>query len=960
MIHQYPFRIGKSYHDGSRRQIVDPSMGLLHPNVRKRRLTTTSEEKVGKSSTVTTTKQKELEKLEGYTERMLRSTVVPWGTFRPTDWDNTIHAFVKWTETPFSNSGYGITSAESILKRLKYELLTLRRKNPLFVQRKIQIEELTWTLLRSWMELHRKNPMSIISLERSEAVLFSLLLEKNTLFPIEEYLEILDGWLGLQSSYGSERAALLFLQSTTGTKFDHLNLSRHASQLGQRLDRIILSVIEHVKRDKAIDLNTQILERLETLSWKDWVISETTLHAMDELVFQRLMKESSDMPIPSSNVRKTITVSPFEAEAMQKRMVHMFQTGGIENQEDMTKVLNRIKTMEHPSDELIKAMVDFFIRIGDVSNASIWILHLSPDYMFANNSSIPHHSIVDQLLEAWSKEESHPQVPWRAEEVFRQILNRQEEGTVLVSTQTMNQILKIWNQSSDPSAKRKIREWFSQTTETMNLKPDESSIYYALTAIDTNTPQSEVLFEHVFRVWDDWNQNEKQHITDLLLDVLWKAPILPKVAIELLARIKADDSVLVPRDRFLLLLHRAFSQHNPPDVPRLIETVSERLGMLDLTFHEAAIYVLIKDRRDHITTAESVWRSALQQAAVSNPASEDLATFLTSVTKIYTNNEKKLYDEAETLLIAAEELLLPTVGHNSQGMEFPVPMDAYKLLIVRNWYRAQTATKVIEVCKRVRALYGQGYINLLPDQDFYLAYLKAMSVVSQNPSELIEIFDDIVQIYEEDRSKYKCKPNADIVNTILMSIKSNVKDPKEAWQQSLNLSRRMKSLDTIPDAKTLNLLMQNAIKGENQRLVYTVVVGLYNQFEQFTLEPDSRTFHSVVSACGYAKEEDKESALNLGLQMFGEIRKRGETTVFTYASLTKSLRRLLRKGPLADKVVTSTLQLCYQDGLLAPEVRQAYQSMATDTTWKEIYAKKLTEGKEEPFDWHRHLPSTAN
>jgi hypothetical protein len=932
-----------------------PNSSLVAPRVKKRRFSSNYHDEIRNSSGLLV-QGEELEKLERYTDRVLWSQVVPLGTLSPADWDNVLGALEMWTASQLSTSGLAMGNAERLLERLQYEISAMSATSPLYATRMIQLEEMRMTILRAWLKIHRKNPTSIMAMDRSEAVLLYLL-QTSTLVPAGELLEVLDGWLSQRTSQGSQRAAALLLESTTDPY--HHDLAGHASQLGPRFDRTIRSVLQTVERDTAIDLNTQILERFEYLRtnppWNDIEISEATLTAIDELFFQQFMEESLET---SSAKASKVTMSPFEAEAMQKRMVDVLQNGAKADQEDVTKLIPRIEAIENPSDMLLTALVDFYLRVGDVTKASPWVLRLPTGQIFATTSTGEALTVVDRLLDAWSQQ-SHPQAPWRAEEVFRQILDRIGDDESLLTTSTMNRMLRIWGQSSDPSAHRKTREWFVRMTESMNLKPDESSLYYALAATDKNSPPSEPLYESILDAWDGWNKDDKQKVADLLVESLWTATTVPKQALNILARMKTDD-LTISRERLMPLLRRALFDVDPSSIPQIIEDMTKSCGKLDLIFHEAAISVLMKDTPGHPTTAEIVWQSALEAASKNTDTidSGDLTFFLTSVMKMYINLNRQLYARGKAFLLAAEKLFLPLSSNGEGGKKSLIPLDAYKALIVRKWYRPETAFNAIAMCERVRSLYGQGFINLRPDQDVYLAYIRAKSIVSERPQDLAEILDEMVKLYEQTMTD-SCKPNADIFNTIFESLKTNATSPEDAWQQSLKLWKQMKSLDVAPDTKTLNLLILSAVKGENPASVYTTVSDLYKQFELLKLEPDSMTLHAMISACGFAKEGDRKPALNMCLQMFGEIRKRGKMTVFTYSSLTKSLRRLVRKGPLADKVVTSTLQLCYQDGLLAPEVRQAYQSMTTDIVWKEIYGKKLREGNEEPDDWHRRLPNTS-
>lgn len=896
------------------------------------------------------------------TSYLLRSQRTPLGTLNRETWENAIDAFDSWTTlAQQSSNGYAIITAERLLERLQYELLVSSSVNPDYNARVLQLQTMRMTIIHAWLNIHTSYPSSTMALERAEN-LYIKLIETSPLLPVPELLDILDYWLGQETSLGSERAATLLLEVTTDPY--HFDLADHASVVGERFDSTIISLLQTVDLEIAATLNTQLLGRIDDLKrnfgWDGLRLSDATLTALDEHFYQQAIEEPLEATTSShlgTKEESRISFSSFEAEAMQKRMIDMLKKGGANDKESIAKLIPRVEALESPNDQLVGALLDYYLRVEDAINASVWILRLTPDQIILKQSADDSAATrLDQLLDVWLQE-PHQRAPWRAEEVFRQILDGVGEGNIALSTSTMNRLLKIWHQSGDPASHRKVREWFSRMTESMNMKPDGSSLYYALAAMDENSPTSDAMYESILIEWGSWSDDEKKDVAALLVESLQKARRLPRAALEILARIVADDLGL-SRQTCLPLLRQAFSRIAPEEILDTMERLVESPGLRDLTFHEAAIHSVIKDTRKYLDIAESVWRNAFE-VTKKEPTiikSGELSAFLGNVMQMY--KFRKLYDAGEVFILAAEELFLIENYDGTDENISLIPLDAYKSLIVRNWFRQETSDRVIAICERVIELYKNGFNNLRPDQEFYAAYIHAKSVIANDPDELVEVLNEMVALYENSNNEASCKPNAAVFNPIFLVIKSKISSSKEAWRQSLKLWQRMEALDVAPDTKTLSILILCATKGENQKSAFSTIVDLYKKFEEHKLEPDSRTYHAIISACGLAKEGDQE-ALNLCLKVFGEIRKRGETTIFTYASLTKSLRRLLPKGPLADKVATSTLELCCRDGLLAPEVREAYQSMINSATWQKIYGQNLTEKNEEPDDWHRHLPNSS-
>lgn len=916
-----------------------------------------------------------------YTKHVLRSQRVPLGTMSQEEWDDVVAAVHMWMTTTTTTtqrvSGYAIDSAEHLLQRLFYEMAatatSTRTATPGYNNEHLRtnkLMELRDMILNSWLKLHEQYPFSMMALDRSEKILLSILqnhewnhhlenAEEESSFPVSELLVLCDGWLQLKSLEGTKRAAELLLCTTTDPY--HPFLADYSTEWNKRFDRTISDVLSKFDRNTAGHLSSHLLERMDFLKhealWKGMELSEATQSAIERFSFQNSPDEKSDMGEASNapaGLTKT-TLSSFEVGAMEKRMIEILRKA---DPLEVAKILPRIEAIEEPGDDLMFHLVDFYLGQGDAQSATIWIQRLNPTVILSENpSGDPGSALVDRLLDAWSVQ-MHPRAPWRAEEIFREILGRAgEEATVTVPT--INRLLQIWSQSSDPAAKRKVREWFSRMTDTMHLKPDGTSLHLVLKAMDGNSSSSETLFTRILNEWNSWEQNKKQEIADTLIDVLWSSNDLPLAALTILTRIKSD-SLSFSQERYLFLLHRAFLDQDPNAVLKTIERLTDETETMDLTLYEAGIYTLIKRDGKHLDTAEALWRSALEriQNHHLNVDSDGLAGFLLGVVKMYT--KWKHYSHGEAFLTAAEAVLLPLRNSDDDKKISPIPLESYKALMVRNWYRAETADKVIALFERIQSLYEEGYINLRPDEDIYLAKLRATAVLSENVADLESTLNEMNEAYQISQDE-SCKPHAEAFNVLLLAIKNKANDPNEAAKQTLEVWNRLLLWDVTPNTKTINFVMNSVIKGNDPKSTYLTVMDLYRKLEEFKVEPDSHTFHLLISACGTAGPNEREDALQLCLKTFGDIRTLGATTVFTYASLTKSLRRLLRGGPVtvADKVATTTLKLCYQDGLLAPEVRKAYESIISSGVWEKIYGQHISPDNEEPEEWHRHLPKPS-
>ena len=936
---------------------------------RKRRYFSSGQHGSEKSSSSAATtaiadKNAEARNLESYTSYVLRSQRVPLGTVSSDEWDDVVAAASMWT-TQMENKGLSIDNAERLLQRLQFEMITTSNAAPdVCSSRTAVLKELRFAVLQSWLELLKRHPSSTLALNRSESALWNVLEMDlgdggTTSFPVEEMFLVMDRWLDQQTAEGALRASEFLLSCTTERFLPYLE--EYSTNVNMRFDGAIASLLERAEYTKAQDLSAQLLDRMDFLkheaSWDRIELSVETQKALERAAFQSYddISDTAEPAAAREHMTKA-TLSSFEAAAVANRLTEVLRKAGPDDREEIAnKVIPRIDAMEDPSEQLIVCLLDYYLRIGDAPSASVWTPRLSTDVMLSRTSEDGSLSLADRLLDAWSLQK-HPRAPWRAEEIFRQILDGANDGTN-VPVSTMNRLLQIWSASSDPASNRKVREWFSRMTDTMNLKPDGESLHLVLQAMDGNSSSSHTLFERILEEWNTWEREEKQEIVDTLMEVLSKEKQMTPSALTLLVRIK-NDGFELPRETYLPLLSTAFLSIDDDSVPETVTRLNDDSKKIDWALYEAAIRSLIKREGKQLGTVETLWQGAFQKLAADASTegnSTEIADFLTGVMMEFA--KWKHYGAGETFLNQAERSLAANEKSGSEKT-WPIPLAAYKLLIRRNWYKAEITDKVISVCERLISLYKDGHVDLRPDKDVYLAYLRASTVVSDDPSDLVKILDEMASSYQEVPEE-SCKPHAEVFNVILLAMKNKIENPKAAMEASLGIWKRLNDLGVTPDTKTINLVMHSIIKGNSNKTTYSSITHLYSKFQEHGLEPDSHTYHLLISACGTARTLERDDALKLCLQAFGEIRRRGATTVFTYASLTKSLRRLLLgvHVPVADKVATRTLKLCYEDGLLAPEVREAYESMISKGVWKAIYAQHMSDANEEPEEWHRNLPN---
>ena len=510
-------------------------------------------------------------------------------------------------------------------------------------------------------------------------------------------------------------------------------------------------------------------------------------------------------------------------------------------------------------------------------------------------------------------------------------------------------MIAIWKASDDPSASRKIIDWYTQM-KTLMIAPCISTLKVTVEALSTDSVDNTLEFvsSDVLKHWDNFTQEDKVEIANALLGVISLKKDTSDSILSLIHRFRADD--LVPDKVMMEVLLASVPIDGPvSEVSTIVHSFENKIDETQLSIYTAAIDKLLKMKDDAKAEIRSLYDDAMKQIVTNRNAidANDLSEFLYSIVAMHVN--RKSYSEAEMCLKKPEDSLLSKVNV-SNDHHSPIPLKCYKKIIVRNWYTDKTAQKVEESFEKVMDLYHRGYRNLQPDSELYTAYIEARVVrkkdVEHNLGAMIESYQlgDNIEL----------KPEAKAFNAVLLSLASDKRNAKQLSDKSVNLLNTMSALDVQPDIKTLNLVLKNAIKGKNKN-VYELSTMLMEMMKTNNLIPDTHTLHSIIDACGSAPSDDREGALKRCVTTFGEIRKQDIVGPITYGILSKVVFRLTSKGARADKVGESLLSMCCDDGLLTSEVKGRLESMMSRSAWEKQYVSRLSTDGRDPADWNRNV-----
>ncbi|KAL3941491.1 MAG: hypothetical protein SGBAC_004160 [Bacillariaceae sp.] len=456
--------------------------------------------------------------------------------------------------------------------------------------------------------------------------------------------------------------------------------------------------------------------------------------------------------------------------------------------------------------------------------------------------------------------------------------------------------------------------------------------------------------------WEGLGGKEKGHFVQQATQLIVLEQEMTALVEEVLRKLNSEASV-IPATLFASLFQELSERtSNPKIIVEILKRVSDLEDDLNLPLHKAAVQALFKYEKKSLDDIETIYNDVLerivrQNGQVVKPA--EFGDFLHGLLAMLTY--RNLFNEAEEYLRRAEKTLLQS--KSLKGEDSMISIDCYQRLIRRKWYTPKTAPRVISTFRRLKGIYRSGYSNLLPNQEIFTSYTKALATVEKDARKVEKALDEMLELYRKTREE-SCKPNVEIFQTILLAYRQDATKTKVAGKKSLELLDRMKSLEVVPDAKCLNYVMQCVNKSSNDD-VFETVSELYTMFAQHGFESDSFSRHSLMDACASARSSNQDAALTTSLETFAQIRQDDQVGPQTYPILTRVLMRVLSKGSdRADKVAKAVFQACCDDGYWQANggpLKKRFKSLFSRSAWHEVYTKQLDRNKDEPRLWSRNI-----
>lgn len=883
--------------------------------------------------------------VDKFTHFALNSHHIPLGSMTQDQWLDILDAIDAWLRI---GGGFSVHSAECLLERLIAEHAATHIPG-LSQDRTRILFDAQLLVLQSWVECFRGSESSShLALIKAQRALERRLelpsqlggMVHPTKFPLEEFVAVVGGFLTFRTQSGSEGAGHLLLQITGDMDEIELNTVEYACSLGPLFEDCAIQLLEvDMKNDLALDLLERMRILKENRCWRQMEIPD---------VAERMLLESSLDQITESNQfgsNDVAQLSSFEQEAIERRLIDVVTSAN--ESDDVQRIIQKMSNIQLNA-KLITALIEFYLRVGDVESAAEWLQKL-------DTSSLVSSNLIESIIESW-RAQSGTRVVWRVDEVFKNIFSKvQREGKIQsLNTQAFYSTILMWSTSGDTAADRKIVDWYSQM-KTWEVQPDTATLKLILHAAVRGGFEGSIQFvaKDLSNRWKSLEAPEKEELVGSLIGLASLKGVDVATISFLMDGLRTEE--VLPKQQlcrtFLNLLHA--DSASASDVMKILNSFGNTKGDTDLSLFALAIQILFKVEQKPVADVESVYDRALGviQEYRTEIDDNDISQFIDGVIAMHVH--RKLYSEAGSCLQKAENKLLAN-PESSKNVSI-IPLECYKRLIVRKWYTVKTAPRVERTFERLTGLYRSGYFNLKPDCEIYAGYIRALSACGKDVETPL---NEMIEMYKANGTKSSV-PSVEPFNVVLLSYGQGKEKTTNAGEKSIALFNRMITLGVDPDIKTLNFVLKNVIRGSNQN-PYVIVSGLMARVEAKKMQHNSFTLHFVLEACGSAHSGDRESALKKCLSTLGEIREKGYVGRATYGICSRVIYRLLSKGARADKVAVSVMSLCREDGWFDSEVRDRLQSLMSPVAWEQQYIAELTPGSQEPADWSRNIrPETS-
>lgn len=858
---------------------------------------------------------KDNQTLAKFTDLVLDRRRTPLGTLSAEQWEDCLAAMVEWLETGEEKLiGYSVDIVDRILHRLLAE-----RATHSLASRGHESDLKPWlaAVVHAWLQMNLKHPQSLLALERADSLLSNLLLSwyrrghfTDKDLPVEQGVAVLQSLLALRSPVGALRATQLLL-------------SEHYAVMWT-LDKTNVVPCFHEALKQAVEFAPDCSGCAESLMDEMKQLAEdpawTGVQVKEEGLIQA-MEGYFDEGLHSAKS----ALSPFEAEALGRRILQSITSAGEEDKETVEKLIRHWETTKPTSDgvnSFARELTDYYIRIGDPQLATRWLSSWATNSADAPGDKMERYTNVIGL---WTKS-GDSQAPWRAEELLERAEMLAKDAEVAVDDSLYASMANSWMTCSDPNAGRKALQLLQRMhgfDPLLFATVLRSSRGRALIVSDDVLAAIAVMERH----WEALPSNVTTEAIESVATIIGESK-LSDCAFEL-AQLFGRHT-FVPAEDICVTLLAAFSETSDP------QAVLELMASLayctppSLKCYQTALSSLLAIRHRPKFDETRHLLTVLIDDVVNglNASTGEVNEAMLSVLDAFTAVRREL--DAAAVLEEAEEKLIPEDPSTLEP--FPISLECYRK-VATVFFVKDKYDDVEAIFDKVRNYYRSGHPDMAPDNRFYNLCMASLS--KEGPHTLEEqedLLNEISKLYTE-TAEERFKPIDTMFRGIFVCLQAQcTPEPDRALKWIEEVSR----LGIVMSAPFCFNIAMHLVLTSDKSNAFELVTKVMDALQAAKVEPDFYTLHNVLKACAKANKSHREQALRTALETFEQIRERGFVNQTTYLIVLDILDRFAPTDMVADgtrDVISSIFDLFRQDGKLSEEANRhfmVYGSLAVE------------------------------
>ena len=640
--------------------------------------------------------------------------------------------------------------------------------------------------------------------------------------------------------------------------------------------------------------------------WKD---TEDVLYGkiqtitQEEVLFSSL-EDGDDV----SNSHKTdnvkVKMMEFLKDASRKHITKVLQF------ED--KIL-RIPNFELTQD-ICESMLDYYLRVKAPKESAAWLQRLDRCGATSIFDKVP---AVLRLL-ADSKEVASP---WRAAELFKRMEQLEEQGEGIITTDMYHSCCKIWAQSEEAVATKKVQEILIKqisaskdgnrdkipTAETFDLVfkflldgPEGARTVFQFAASQLNVADKILLNEKVGTLLP----------TLVGFGLVDEASRLLRLAKE--ADFTFDDDTL---SRYVVA---HFHSPEPLATFAALDLVQKLEGHAPFDCYKKTILGFLATKVPGAFVQERALLETVLQGlhegtllATTNQIREFLEKLTTTLRR------QGRLTEAENILLYFE------TEHGGSARIDLLTTECFNNVMI-GWLNQSKLDRVQATFGRLIRYSKSDHVHLAPDRKSFSLYLKSLSKLSKSANRAEKQLLAMLSQYTES-GQQELKPDDGHFNSVLIALKKEA--PPDVVDRSMSLLQLMKEHAIRPEPFTFDTVM-NAILASSDDSKFTKVMLVRQLMEEAQIEPSNFTYNIILNSCSYADESESELALTTAIQSVKRLRESTPAGAIVYTTYAKVLKHLLKKR---DKrkvdAVAEAIQFCREDGALDKTLAGHFRSL---------------------------------